>query len=315
MLIPLILVSVFIIVMVVYTSRLVYNVAILNSTSVIEDRVTNVAILVDNRINTAENVLQITSDSVHHMMISGSTPSRIHEFLVQESVNTEKQFGDDYHGIYGYIMSRYIDGLNWQPPEDYDPKTRDWYIIARQNDGNVALVPPYVDADTGEVIISVCRMLPDRQNVISLDLKLNGIQELMDDLNINGKGYGFIVDENGFFVSHKDETKKGTNISDITGGAGLLESIKSGDTKFSYNYDGDKSTIFANQLSNGWYVVMVVENRELYQDVIRQIVMNILICSVIFIMIAILYYVSYPIRPTRPRVISLPTCLTKSELQ
>jgi signal transduction histidine kinase/DNA-binding NarL/FixJ family response regulator len=293
MLIPLILVSVFIIVMVVYTSRLVYNVAILNSTSVIEDRVTNVAILVDNRINTAENVLQITSDSVHHMMISGSTPSRIHEFLVQESVNTEEQFGDDYHGIYGYVMSRYIDGLNWQPPEDYDPKTRDWYIIARQNDGNVALVPPYVDADTGEVIISVCRMLPDRQNVISLDLKLNGIQELMDDLNINGKGYGFIVDENGFFVSHKDETKKGTNISDIAGGAGLLESIKSGDTKFSYNYDGDKSTIFANQLSNGWYVVMVVENRELYQDVVRQILMNILICSVVFIMIAILYYVSY----------------------
>ena len=293
MLIPLILVSVFIIVMVVYTSRLVYNVAILNSTSVIEDRVTNVAILVDNRLNTAENVLQITSDSVQHMMISGSTPSRIHEFLVQESVNAQEQFGDDYHGLYGYIMSRYIDGLNWQPPEDYDPKTRDWYIIARQNDGNVALVPPYVDADTGEVIISVCRMLPDRQNIISLDLKLNGIQELMEELSFNGKGYGFVVDENGFFVSHKDESKKGTNISDIPGGEGLLESIKSGESKFSYDFDGDRSTIFADQISNGWYVVMVVENRELYQDVIRQIVMNILICSVVFIMIAILYYVSY----------------------
>ncbi len=293
MLIPLILVSVFIIVMVVYTSRLVYNVAILNSTSVIEDRVTNVAILVDNRINTAENVLQITSDSVQHMMISGSTPSRIHEFLVQESVNAQEQFGDDYNGLYGYVMSRYIDGLNWQPPEDYDPKTRDWYIIARQNDGNVALVPPYVDADTGEVIISVCRMLPDRQNIISLDLKLNGIQELMEELSFNDKGYGFIVDENGFFVSHKDESKKGTNISDIPGGEGLFESLKSGESKFSYDFDGDRSTIFADQISNGWYVVMVVENRELYQDVIRQIVMNILICSVIFIMIAILYYVSY----------------------
>ena len=292
--IPLILVSAFIIVLVFYTSKLVYNVAILNSSSIIEDRVTNVSSLVDNYINTAENVLQITADSVHHMMISGSTPSRIHEFLVEESDNVSKQFGEDYHGIYGYIMSRYMDGLNWEPPEDYDPKSRDWYIMAKKNDGDITIVPPYVDADTGEMVISVCRMLSDRQNVISLDLKLNDIQALMDDLTVNGKGYGFIVDEDGYIIAHKDESKKGCYICDYEGGEGLLEKIKEGEkSKFTYEFEGEKSRIFVNELTNGWFVVMVVKNSELFKDVTRQLFVNIFICSFIFFMIAVIYYLGY----------------------
>ena len=141
MVIPLILVFIFVAVMVVYTSKLIYNVAVLNSNAVIEDRMKNVSSLIENHLNTAENVLQITADSVHHMLISGSTPARIHEFLVEETDNISEQFGENYHGVYGYIMTKYMDGLDWIPPEDYDPKSRDWYIVARQADGEVVFVP------------------------------------------------------------------------------------------------------------------------------------------------------------------------------
>lgn len=84
MTIPLILVFVFVVVMVFYTSRLMYNVAVSNSGAVIEDRILNVSSLIDTHLNTAENILHMTADSVHHMLISGSTPVRIHEFLVDE---------------------------------------------------------------------------------------------------------------------------------------------------------------------------------------------------------------------------------------
>ena len=289
--IPLVMVSVFIIVMVIYTSTLVYNVAVLNSTAVIEDRINNVSTLVENHLNTAKNVLQITADSVQHMMISGSTPTRIHEFLVEESDNVSKQFGEDYHGIYGYIMSRYMDGLNWEPPEDYDSKDRSWYKVAREKDGDIAFVPPYEDAQTGDLIISVCRMLPDRQNIISFDVRLNGIQSLMDDLNLNGKGYGFIIDEEGFIIAHKNEEKKGSYINSIDGGKELLEKIRKTEKgKFSHTLDGEKSTIFVNRLSNGWYVVMAVSNVEMYADIIRQLFINIFICIFVFILIAVIYY-------------------------
>ncbi len=95
MIIPLILAFAFVVAMVIYTSRLMYSVAVLNSNSVIEDRILNVSKLIENHMNTAENVLQITADSVHHMLISGSTPSRIHEFLVEETDNVTEQFGEN----------------------------------------------------------------------------------------------------------------------------------------------------------------------------------------------------------------------------
>ncbi len=287
--IPLVLVFVFVTVMVVYTSRLIYSVAVLNSNSVIEDRILNVSSLIDNHLNTAENVLQITADSVHHMLISGSTPARIHEFLVEETDNVTRQFGENYHGLYGYIMGQYMDGLDWEPPEGYDPKSRDWYTVAEQRKGEVAIVPPYVDAQTGDLIFSVSRMLPDRQNILSLDVKLNGIQELMDELTINGKGYGFVIDETGLIIAHRSEDKKGIYINDK-----LLRAIKStGSGSFTGTYEGEKSTIFVNSITNDWYVVLVVRNEELYAEVRSQLAVNAFICSLVFIMIAIFYYLGH----------------------
>ncbi len=290
--IPLILVFIFMVVMIVYTSKLVYNVAVLNSNAVIEDRIKNVSSLIDNHLNTAENVLQITADSVHHMLISGSTPARIHEFLVEETNNVTEQFGENYHGLYGYIMSKYMDGLNWVPPEGYDPKTRDWYVVAKENDGEVAIVPPYVDAQTNALIISVCRMLPDRQNIISLDVKLDGIQSLMDELNLNGKGLGFVMDGNGLFIAYRDESKKGTYITDIPEGSELLEKIKrTGAGSFAHSYNGEKCTFFVNAISNDWYVVMMVNDSELYDEVKSQVALTILVCVVVLVMIVALFYV------------------------
>ena len=292
MVIPLILVFIFVAVMVVYTSKLIYNVAVLNSNAVIEDRMKNVSSLIENHLNTAENVLQITADSVHHMLISGSTPARIHEFLVEETDNISEQFGENYHGVYGYIMTKYMDGLDWIPPEDYDPKSRDWYIVARQADGEVVFVPPYIDAQTNALIISVCRMLPDRQNILSMDLKLNGIQSLMKELTINGKGYGFVIDDNGLIIAHKDEDKKGTNLADYSDGEELLNIIRNTQSgSFSHMFEGEKSTIFVNSIKNNWHVVMVLSNDELYTEVTRQLIINVFICSLVFIMIAFFYYV------------------------
>ena len=294
MIVPLILVFVFMVVMVVYTSRLMYSVAVSNTNTVIEDRMLNISSMIENHLNTAENVLHVTADSVHHMLISGSTPARIHEFLVEETNNISEQFDENYTGLYGYIMSKYMDGLNWEPPEGYDPKTREWYIVAKQNDGDVAFVPPYIDAQTGNLIISVCRMLPDRQNVISLDVQLKGIQSMMDELTLNGKGYGFVVDDTGLIIAHRDKEKTGTNITDTPGGEEYLEAIKeAGSGSFQYICDGEKSTVFVNSIMNDWYVVMVVSDSELYDEVRSQLAVNVIICSLIFIMIAAFYYVGH----------------------
>ena len=294
MLIPLILVFAFIAVVAIYTSRLMKNVAVSNTNAVIEDRVLNVSSMINNNLNTAENILHVTADSVYHMLISGSTSARIHEFLVEETNNVESQFDENFTGLYGVIMSRYMDGLNWEPPEGWDPTTRDWYIIAKENDGKVSFVPPYVDAQTGNVIISVCRMLPDRQNIISLDVQLKGIQNMMKELTVNGKGYGFVVDSEGFMVAHGDESRKGSYITDTPDGGQLFEKIKETESgSFTFTYGGEESTVFVNAITNDWYVVMLVGNSEMYEETRSQILINGLIYVLAFAMIALFYVAGY----------------------
>ena len=202
LIIPLILIFIFITAMVIYVSSLMYKVAVSNSNAVMEDRILTVSAMITNHVNTAENVLHVAGDSVHHMLISGTTTARIHEFLVDETVNVAEQFDENYTGLYGYIMGKYIDGLNWVPPEGYDPKTRDWFIVAKEAGGDVVFSPPYIDAQTGNLIISACRMLPDKQSVIALDVQLKGIQTMMSVLTISVIGYGFFFDDNVFIIEH-----------------------------------------------------------------------------------------------------------------
>ncbi|MBQ3786335.1 MAG: hypothetical protein II799_03585, partial [Lachnospiraceae bacterium] len=56
-------------------------------------------------------------------------------------------------------------------------------------------------------------------------------------------------------------------------------------------FEGEKSTIFVNSIKNNWHVVMVLSNDELYTEVTRQLIINVFICSLVFIMIAFFYYV------------------------
>ncbi len=294
MFIPMIFLFVFMTVMVVYTSRLMYNVAVSNSNAVMEDRILTVSAMINNHLNTAENVLHVAGDSVHHMLISGTTTARIHEFLVDETNNVAEQFDENYTGIYGYIMGKYLDGLNWIPPEDYDPKSRGWFMEAMKADGDVIFTMPYIDAQTGNLIISACRMLPDRQSVIALDVQLKGIQSMMSELTLNGKGYGFVVSDDGMYIAHREEDRKGSNICDTEGGRAFLDVINGTDSgSFPYTWNGELNTVYVNTIANDWNVVLVVSDHSLYSEVRSQRIIIIVICSLIFLMITVIYYVGH----------------------
>jgi len=294
MIIPMIFLFIFMTAMVLYTTRLMYNVAVSNSNAVMEDRILTVSAMINNHLNTAENVLHVVGDSVHHMLISGTTSARIHEFLVDETNNVSEQFDENYTGIYGFIMGKYIDGLNWVPPEDYDPKARDWFVDAMGADGSVIFTMPYIDAQTGNLIVSACRMLPDRQSVIALDVQLKGIQSMMNELTLNGKGYGFVVSNDGMFIAHRDESKKGTNICDTQGGREFLDAINEADSgSFTYTLDGELNTVYINKISNDWNTVLVVSDHDLYSEVRSQRTVIALICALIFLMILVIYYVGH----------------------
>jgi hypothetical protein len=63
--------------------------------------------------------------------------------------------------------------------------------ILKEN--GVTLIPPYVDAQTGNIIVSVSKVLSDGESVLALDITPYSVQEATEAMNLNGNGYGFVL--------------------------------------------------------------------------------------------------------------------------
>ena len=294
LLVPMLIIFVLLILMMIYTSRVIQNVSATNIQDVGEDRIDSVTARLENYLDTTKSVLWVTADTVDHMSQNGSNTREILQYITEESANQEFHFDENYSGIYGYVMGEYLDGVGWEPPEGYDPTERDWYKAAIEANGESTIVSPYVDAQTGAVIISISCMLSNGTDVLSLDVTMNHIQEIVSDLQIKGKGYGFVVNSDGMIIAHRDETLKGTYLTETDADRAMMEKL--GEVRngsFEIEDDGQQSTAFVHQILDQWYVVILVSNQELYSDVWHQLAVNVLINLVIFSLIAFFYHLGY----------------------
>ena len=291
-LIPMTLILVLMILMVVYSTRAINEVSVANIHEVGRDRISAAAAELENYLRVGKATLWVTADTVDHMANSGSTADEILDYLIVETETQKEQFDVNINGLYGYVMGEYLDGLQWVPPDNYDPIRRDWYQAALEAGGEATIVAPYVDAQTGSVIISISRMLSNGKDVLSIDLMMDYIQEIVSDLQIKDKGYSFIVDGNGMMIAHRDQKQVGGYMS---GDAEMLElfdrirEVKDG--HFEIAAGREQSTVFVQEIMDQWYLAIVIGSEELMGDVNRQLIVNILICTITFALIAIFFLI------------------------
>ena len=291
---PLATTFVLMVLVVVYTSALFYRISVSNIYDVGEDKISGVTANLGNYIDTTKSVLWVTADTVDVMVQSKVPSSALQDYLVLETQKHKSQFDENYTGLYGYIGGEYLDGLEWVPPADYDPKKRDWYKLASQAGGQLVIVPPYIDAQTGEMVITVGKCLANSEDVVALDVYTTHIQEIIESTNINGKGYGFIVDKSGTVIAHPDKSLNGTNFNDVYGGADLMTNLNlSEKDRFEAKLNGKNTTVFTEEIMDQWYLVIAVDTDDLFKDVYRQLAVNISINTIVFVLIALFYFIAY----------------------
>ena len=82
-------------------------------------------------------------------------------------------------------------GAEQELPSDFDPRTRDWYVLAMKTP-NAVVSPVYLSVD-GSPVVSVSKVLKDGAGVIALDLDLTGISN-MANMKVGEEGYILILD-------------------------------------------------------------------------------------------------------------------------
>lgn len=232
------------------------------------------------------DVLQVTAITMEYMMKQGMSPEVMEAFLQEESARYMEEIDQNFTGIYGVFNGNYLDGIGWVPDADYVPQTREWYIAAKNAGGKPTVVSPYLDAQTNTIMISVSQLLYDNESVISLDIVLEEVQIITQSINLDGMGYGFVIDKEGLVVAHSDEEEKGKNYQTEKQMEDLLEKVyRDGGGSFNIELYGEDCTVFADMVSRDWYVVMIVSNTKLYHDIRNILFRNIALCMVVFALI------------------------------
>ena len=286
---------------VIYNSRLFYGVSVQSIYKSGEDKVENLSAELENYLTIAMSTLNVTADSVDLMLENGESQDAIMEYIYGQTQRQFDNFDENFTGLYGFIRGEYMDGAGWVPPEGYDPTTRDWYKVAASGDGSVMIIPPYVDAHTHSVVITICKPLTseaedgsyDTRNIVALDVIVNHIQDLTERVSIAEDGYAMIVNREGLIISHRDREMCGENVNDRYG-AELFDSIVSaGNGVIEVTENDEEHTFFVNTVMDQWYVLIDVENADLFEEASSQLAVNIIVSLSIFAFISFFYYLGY----------------------
>lgn len=87
-------------------------------------------------------------------------------------------------------------------PQDYDPRTRDWYTAALGNPGKVTLTDPTISMTTGNYTLFISKTLQDGKGAIATTFNLKALSDRISKNKLGKEGYYYVVDRNNKFVSH-----------------------------------------------------------------------------------------------------------------
>ena len=244
---------------------------------------------------TGKNVVETTAVAIEYMMGKGATAEEIEQFLAYESESYKENNDSDFTGIYGFFNGTYIDGMGWTPNEDYDPKSRNWYIAAVAANGEPAIVSPYLNMQTNTYMISISQLLSDGESVLSLDIGLDYLQQVTEGVSLNSIGYGFAVDRNGIVIAHDDINERGKNyLADNSEMRAIVDRIYKENTDwFEHDLNGEKVIVFSESVMDDWSMVMVADNAGLFADSQATLVRNIIVCIIISVLIIVFFVITF----------------------
>jgi len=169
----------------------------------------------------------------------------------------------------------------------YDYFSWDWYRLPALR-SRALWVEPYFDEGAGDIIMStysvpVYRDVSGRNTfsgVVTVDISLEWLRRIVAEIQLNGRGYAFLVSQSGMFVTHPDQGLiMNQTIFDLAQEAGdpalrrvglRMTTGESGMEELKGFRNGEPCWLaFAPLSTTGWSLGLVLPRDELMTDVSR----------------------------------------------
>ena len=187
------------------------------------------------------------------------------DFTARHSAMGDRHFAFNDISVYGVVHGRYVDGNGWKPSASYMPTDRPWYVGAMAAAGGIFFTAPYVDAETGQIIITVSRQILGKgkafHGVLAIDFDISAVTKFIGRLKVAGGGYGFLLNDKLEIVSHKNSELQerpfaavNESFADVTAMVARREAVLAMPVT---DHDGTASVLFLSPVFNDWYVGVI----------------------------------------------------------
>ncbi|MDR1515345.1 MAG: response regulator [Synergistaceae bacterium] len=244
----------------------------------VEDSILTAQANINVGLSEAEVALTGLTYAVQDMLDRGEPLDAVLSFMTGTTDWMRRRSDESlgFNGVYGFIQGKLIDGMGLNPGEDYIPQRRPWYEASvRGGKDAVSFTEPYADTKTGEMVITAVKNIisasGDHYGVMALDIDLSWFRKYVNSFRRSGGGYGMITNQYLVVVGHPNEKNLGRPLREIGGDYGTVYNQLMTKRAVSSERLRDETGAFVivsfRQMSNGWYVGVIVPIRSYFRDV------------------------------------------------
>lgn len=177
-------------------------------------------------------------------------------------------------------------------PDGWDITERPWYAVIETKSN--MLTDPYIDASTGDLILSAASpVISDEGKIVGvsgLDISMKQITQIVSEHTIGDEGFVMLCSEDGTIIYHPNEELIQQNITEIDFSDNLVEALQSGKNEFlKYKALGVTKYGYVTQVDEtGFIVVSNIPSDEYFEDLVFMLVLLIVIfaAGILFIVFA-----------------------------
>ena len=227
-------------------------------------------------------------------LLTANTPLKEIDTFIHKRKHEQKNLTD------GVCFNTYVANKQWaiipdfDMPPDYHAPERVWYKGAEENPGTVYITEPYIDAMTGMMCFTISKMLSDNNTVVAMDFTFSDIQYFIKKMSTTSDRKALIVTKSGMIIGYTDMSLVGEKVSEkLKDYEKILNRIVDSDRNesFTAQLDDGKNMIFSTATTNGWYIILSVDNWAFYKESYMQIIFTTLI-SLIMMLAIIFFYLN-----------------------
>lgn len=189
---------------------------------------------------------------------------------------------------------KFTSGEGWEITE------RVWYICTET--GETMLTEPYVDASTGQLILSAVSPVYDVNGTVlgvaGMDISMSHILNLMPQYSVGKEGFVMLLSGDGLIIYHPDSSLVQKNIADIDISENVITTVKNKENSFlSYKTSGvNKYGCVMLAGDTGYIVISSMTSGEYFSNLVSSII------TLVILFIAGMAAIVFSMRKTAARI-------------